>query len=447
LYLQYEQEKRGKKVVRARDLWNHILENQIETGMPYISYKDTVNRKNMQKQLGVIRNSNLCVAPETMILTSKGYFQIESLENKVVDVWNGEEFTQTTVLKTGENQELLKVVLSDGSELDCTPYHKFYIKDGDSHRIIEAKYLLKNDELIDYDLPIIDEYDMISKNSVPINADVETKIRWLKNTFDKEGYIDNLGLQFASHKKILKHIKLLLNTLGCQSSISQLDSYFYTLLISDQDLLKLEDLGLNLNILKITPIDRQNPRQNQKIKVKEVIHTKRISDTFCFKEEKRGMGVFNGILTGQCNEIALFSNKDNYAVCNLASICLPRFVENGIFNFEKLREVSGTIIRNLNNVIDVNFYPTKETQKTNSENRPVGLGVQGLGDVYCMLDLPFGSDEARELNKQIFENIYYGAVRTSIDLAKEKGPYSSFAGSPHCQGLLQFDFCENTKLT
>ena len=128
LYLQYEEEKRGKKVVKARDLWNHILENQIETGMPYISYKDTVNRKNMQKQLGVIRNSNLCVAPETMILTSKGYFRIDSLENKVVNVWNGQEFTETTVLKTGENQELVKVVLSDGSELECTPYHKFYIQ-------------------------------------------------------------------------------------------------------------------------------------------------------------------------------------------------------------------------------------------------------------------------------------------------------------------------------
>jgi ribonucleoside-diphosphate reductase alpha chain len=192
LYLQYEEEKRGKKVVKARDLWNHILENQIETGMPYISYKDTVNRKNMQKQLGVIRNSNLCVAPETMILTSKGYFRIDSLENKVVDVWNGQEFTETTVHKTGENQELVKVVLSNGSELECTPYHKFYIKDLDKQpRIVEANYLLKDDELIDYELPVIDEYNMISKNSVPVNADAETKLKWLKHNLDKEGYIDN----------------------------------------------------------------------------------------------------------------------------------------------------------------------------------------------------------------------------------------------------------------
>lgn len=447
LYLQYEKEKKGKKVVKSRDLWNHILENQLETGMPYISYKDTVNNKNMQKQLGVIRNSNLCVAPETMILTSNGYFSIQSLENKVVNVWNGSEFTQTTIMKTGENQELLKIVLSNGSELECTHYHKFYIKNKDnSIRQIEAKFLLKDDELIDCNFPIINE-TISEKNNVPYNSNIDTKIKWLKNLFDKEGYIDNLGIQLASNKNFLKNINFLLNTLGCNAYISKLDHYFYTLLISDLDILKLEKLGLKLNILKISPIDHKNPRIGNKIKVSEIIYTKRISDTFCFKEEKRGMGIFNGILTGQCNEIALFSNKDNYAVCNLASICLPRFIENGVFNFEKLQEISGIIIRNLNHVIDVNFYPTQETKKTNLENRPVGLGVQGLSDVFCILGIPFNSDEARDLNQRIFENIYYGSVKMSINLAKENGSYQSIINSPHSHGLLNFDFYENKKLT
>jgi ribonucleotide reductase alpha subunit len=117
------------------------------------------------------------------------------------------------------------------------------------------------------------------------------------------------------------------------------------------------------------------------IRVAEVIDNGRISDTFCFTEKKRGMGIFNGVLTGQCNEIALVSNKDNYAVCNLASICLPRFIENGAFNFETLQRVAGVITQNLNNVIDVNFYPTPETRKTNIQNRPIGIGVQGLADV------------------------------------------------------------------
>lgn len=145
-----------------------------------------------------------------------------------------------------------------------------------------------------------------------------------------------------------------------------------------------------------------------------------------------------------CTEIALVSNKDNYAVCNLASICLPKFVETDekgdkSFNFEKLQNISEIITYNLNNVIDVNFYPTPETRKSNIENRPIGIGVQGLADVYCMLSLPFSSDEARELNKKIFETIYYGSVKMSISLAKKYGKYESYKGSHHETGKLQFN--------
>ena len=145
-----------------------------------------------------------------------------------------------------------------------------------------------------------------------------------------------------------------------------------------------------------------------------------------------------------CTEIALVSNKDNYAVCNLASICLSKFVESDekgekTFNFEKLRQVAGIATYNLNNVIDVNFYPTPETRKSNMENRPIGIGVQGLADVYCMLSLPFSSESARELNKKIFENIYYGSVQMSISLAKKYGKYQSYQRSHHEKGKLQFD--------
>lgn len=157
-----------------------------------------------------------------------------------------------------------------------------------------------------------------------------------------------------------------------------------------------------------------------------------------------------------CIEISLYSDKDNYAVCNLSSICLPKFVENGVFNFEKLQHVAGVITQNLNHVIDVNFYPTPECKRTNVNNRPIGIGVQGLADVYFMLKLPFGSKEARQLNKLIFENIYYGAVKKSIDLAKRFGRYESMdfihkngvTTSPHSQGLLQFHLWEQngTKL-
>jgi ribonucleoside-diphosphate reductase alpha chain len=155
-----------------------------------------------------------------------------------------------------------------------------------------------------------------------------------------------------------------------------------------------------------------------------------------------------------CTEIALVSNKDNYAVCNLASICLPKFVETDekgekSFNFEKLRQVAGIATYNLNNIIDVNFYPTPETRKSNMENRPIGIGVQGLADTYCMLSLPFSSEKAKELNKQIFENIYYGSVEMSISLAKKYGKYQSYQNSHHENGKFQFDLwnIDKTKLS
>ena len=153
-----------------------------------------------------------------------------------------------------------------------------------------------------------------------------------------------------------------------------------------------------------------------------------------------------------CSEICLVSNKDNYAVCNLASICLPKFVETDekgekTFNFENLKKVAAVATYNLNNVIDVNYYPVPETRKTNMENRPIGIGIQGLADVYCMLGLPFGSEKAKQLNKEIFENIYYGSVAESISLAKKYGKYKSYDGSPHSKGQLQIDLWNIDKST
>jgi ribonucleoside-diphosphate reductase alpha chain len=146
-----------------------------------------------------------------------------------------------------------------------------------------------------------------------------------------------------------------------------------------------------------------------------------------------------------CVEISLYSDQSNYAVCNLASICLPKFVKDGVFQYEKLQEIAGMVTNNLNNVIDVNFYPTPETKKTNTENRPIGIGVQGLADVYCMMGLPFGSEEAKEVNRRIFETIYYGSVKMSISLAKRDGRYTSYENSHHSKGELQFHLWKDSQ--
>lgn len=140
-----------------------------------------------------------------------------------------------------------------------------------------------------------------------------------------------------------------------------------------------------------------------------------------------------------CTEIMEFTSKDEIAVCNLASISLPMFIENGKFDHEALYNVTKRVTRNLNKVIDRNYYPVKEAENSNMRHRPVGLGVQGLADAFIMLRMPFTSDEAKVLNQEIFETLYFAAVTASMEMAKEEGPYSTFAGSPMSQGEFQYN--------
>ncbi|MBC7537112.1 MAG: ribonucleoside-diphosphate reductase subunit alpha [Ferruginibacter sp.] len=140
-----------------------------------------------------------------------------------------------------------------------------------------------------------------------------------------------------------------------------------------------------------------------------------------------------------CTEIMEYTSPEEVAVCNLASVALPRFVTNGTFDHQKLFDVTYQVTKNLNAVIDNNYYPVEEARYSNMKHRPVGLGVQGLADVFIMLRLPFESDLAKMLNKNIFETIYFAAMTASNDLAKQHGAYETYEGSPVSKGIFQFD--------
>lgn len=155
------------------------------------------------------------------------------------------------------------------------------------------------------------------------------------------------------------------------------------------------------------------------------------------KSNQKNLGTIRS--SNLCTEILEYTSEDEIAVCNLASISLPMFVENGQFNHDYLYKVTKRITRNLNRVIDRNYYPVEEAYNSNMRHRPVGLGVQGLADAFIMLRLPFTSDEAKQLNQEIFETIYFAAVTASMELAKEEGPYSTFKGSPISQGEFQYN--------
>ena len=609
LYCQYEQEGRARKTVNARDLWFSILDAQMETGTPYLLYKDAVNAKSNQKNLGTIKSSNLCVAPETLILTDNGHIEIQSFENKDVNVWNGKEWSYVTVRKTGECQELIDVYTDDGSKLTCTPYHKFYIQENYSEtsiRQVEATDLRPNDKLIKCTYPIINGGDKIlypythgffcgdgtystisstqpeqeckfkaidghffckrhidyetndyllnndvifhddmicqaksyckkpmiylygdkqeliyhmnyrtctenhgrlvlqlpldiaEKFSVPShNCSITDKLIWFAGYCDADGTIsrngDNEQLQVSSiNYDFLKSVKLMLQTCGINPKIrlSQIrdKSYLpnghggykyydvkplYRLLVTSCELYDLIQLGFLPRRLKLTG-NKPSRNSSQFIKILKIENNNRIDDTFCFTEPKQHMGIFNGIITGQCTEIAEYSDDKETAVCNLASIGLPSFVNETtkLFDYDKLYQVTKVVTNNLNKVIDVNFYPTDKTQRSNMRHRPVGIGVQGLADTFVLMDVAFHSDEAREINKLIFETIYYASLEKSNEISIERkeyilqlpvsdlgsalnewdyemvistkktehiGAYSTFSSSPAAQGILQFD--------
>lgn len=417
LYTKYENEKRFRKQVKAIDLLFHIMDSQMETGMPYMTNKDHINNKSNQKNIGPIRSSNLCVSGETKILTDKGQLEIKSLKDTKVNVWNGQEWSEVTVKQTGTNKNLLKIEFTNGAELECTPEHKFYIETNDGIKEVSAKELNVGSCLIKWNLPTMNQYT--------------EKLSNILHTHCK--FNNDHDMVIEGDVKFLQEVRMMLQTINIETSINNNHC-----IIDKYNQHKLSCLNIKLPY----STEQYNDSKHIPVRVKHIMNGSQGVDTYCFTESKRHMGMFNGILTGQCAEITEVTDKESIAVCNLASLSLPAFLEEKegklVYNFEKLKEVARVITRNLNKIIDINFYPTPETKYTNFKHRPIGVGVQGLVDVYNRMGLPFGSDEAYKLNKQIFETIYYGCLYESCEIAKREGAYETFRGSPFSEGKLQY---------
>ncbi|KAG6889565.1 ribonucleoside reductase large subunit Cdc22 [Termitomyces sp. T32_za158] len=155
------------------------------------------------------------------------------------------------------------------------------------------------------------------------------------------------------------------------------------------------------------------------------------------KSNQKNLGTIKS--SNLCTEIIEYSSPEETAVCNLASLALPSFIRNGVYDFQKLHDVTKVVAYNLNRIIDVNYYPVPEARLSNMRHRPIGIGVQGLADAFMILHMPFDSIQAKELNVQIFETIYHAALEASSEMAEREGVYETYAGSPAAQGQLQFD--------
>jgi len=483
LYKKYEEEGTFVKKIKARKVWDAIIESQIETGTPYMLYKDHVNRKSNQKNVGVIKQSNLCVAPYTLILTKRcGYIPICDVIQE--EVWNGKTWSMVNITKTNENQKLTRVHFNNGVHIDCTSYHKFpvvvkSVNNQSKMEMIPTHKLNVGDTLLGFSLPRTHRdfcrsnytYGVLSTgvDCRKFNQEIKNYMTGqLKPKCDinsasyMAGVMDACGSYIESDNTISiycenndMNIKYFyyLQCLGIHSIIKTvgkikergnerdikiikipITDYFKRLFLG---LFKKKSLSKNILECKSTPNDNYEP----KITLIEPIDGEH--DTFCFSEPKRHMGMFGGVLTGQCAEVALRTDNENTAVCNLASIGLPSYVKDvygkKMFDFDKLINVTRVITRNLNKVIDTSFYPIPEAKHSNETMRPIGIGVQGLADVFIMMRYPYDSPEAKKLNRDIFETIYYAAMVESCNLAIETGPYKYFAGSPLSEGKFQFD--------
>lgn len=353
-YIKYEIEGKIIKQIPARELWKHILECQIETGFPYMLYKDHANKKSNQNNLGTIKSSNLCA--------------------EIIEYSNDEEtavcFTADTLILTKKGYKKI---------IDCDKEQIYTYFTSDTEFIKNPKY---------------EEGKVISNGIKKIyNIRFNNKSIKLTATHPILTYSENNEFKWKKVNELLLDDKIFAPILNNESKLNTIYC----------------------------------PKLNELITIQSITVEKE-EEVYDIVLKQAHNFVANGIIVHNCN---------------LVSICLPKFIEteNGIkkYNFEKLIEISRIAVRNLNKIIDKNFYPTKETKNSNMKHRPIGIGVQGLADVYNILGYPWSSDNAREINKRIFETIYYACIDESNKLAKEHGYYSSFKGSHFSKGEFQFD--------
>lgn len=509
--------------VDARSLFQKLVETRLATGEPYIVFSDTVNRAmpEFQKKAGLkVTTSNLCVAPETRILTRQGYKVISDVAGTQQEVWNGKQWSWAQVEKTGENQKLVSVHLSNGVVLQVTEYHKWKLQVGygnweSNSKLVETHELKAGDKLVkpnfsvveagvDCDpafayrsgfftadgtqesdgshpriylygekqdlLPIFEDMnprrisvfenngkrhaiyfdgnDLAPKYTVPLNTSVNTRLNWLAGWLDGDGTVARNGetetIQACSiNLTFLQDVRLMLTTLGVDAKISHmrdagyysipdgrggqaeyLCSDVYRLVITAGDTQRLINLGFNPYRLKITP--RQTQRDaHQFVTVVAVVDEGRVDDTYCFNEPLEHLGVFEGVLTGNCSEITLPTGRDHLgndrtAVCCLSSLNLETWTQ-----WNKNEEFIEDVMRFLDNVLQDYIDRAEESmvkaRYSALRERSVGLGVMGFHTFLQERGIPFESAMAKSWNMKFFKHIKEQSDAASVKLAHERG--------------------------
>jgi len=551
-----------QKEIDASKLWKKIVHNAWKSAEPGILFWDKILNESIPSCYGkkwVEKSTNPCVSEDTLILTDDGYLPIKELVGKKVNVWNGEEFSETIPAITGYNQKMIKIKFSDGSELKCTPYHKFYtwkgferdgkvIKKNGNELIVGDKlekykfpklkrdlstghhiyistdnigngyitnkefytagffagdgHIKRNDEymislygvkkeLIPY-LEIIGnesediandkitvrinlpEYFKFSPQNIPIKKIIPIYekgmpeldvLNWLAGLIDSDGSrnSDKGSISISSiDKNFLMQIKLnILNTFGINGSvideknggikkikgIEYETNKSYRLIISAHNVKKLYDLGLRTHRVKI---DDVNPNRDASrfITVESIESIDDADVVYCFTEEKRGRGCFNGVVTGQCGELPLPPYDSCRLVCmNLYGYVVNPFTVNAYFDEEAFSRDVQIAMRYMDDIVDLEVEkidtillkiqsdPESDEIKLVEKNlwekirgmalegRRTGLGVTAEGDMLAALGLRYGTEEATIFSENVHKGLKLNAYRSSVTMAKERGAF------------------------
>lgn len=441
LYEKYEQDSLfPKNYFNARDFAILCRQQSYETGTHYALWIDEMNRHTPFKD--PIYSSNLCVTGDTRILTNEGYFPIQELAGTTVKVWNGKKFSASRVEQTGQHQPIITVTTSEGAKLNCTPYHKFYIFNGFGRepKEVRASELKAGDKLVNYELPkaIGGELKLVDLpngvTNVPFaNYSIAAKIKYLTSLTPISigpGIVFN---NFESYTHA-HDVYLLLQTLSIRSRIKKMDNEVtlqcdYNIIVEGKWANAL--IEMNLGVKGYNRGNKYTSKNDsQPVKVMSVVDNGEFADTYCFNEPNRHMGVFGGILTGNCSEIALptkgySSMTDLYssgnhngevAICALAAIVIPNIKDDAQYE-----QAVYYALKMVDNCIDMSDYPFEQVGYTARARRSAGVGIIGLATELARKGLKYDTQAGRDYCHFLAERHYYWLVKASLRLAKERG--------------------------